>query len=110
MELSASLTSHLIELRRRLLWSFLAMAAGTLICYFFAESIYGFLVKPLADAMGENSSQRLIYTNLTEAFFTYLKVSFFAGVFLLLLFYSRKYGFLLPPASIKTKEGPSCHF
>jgi sec-independent protein translocase protein TatC len=31
--------------------------------------------------MGESSTQRLIYTGLTEAFFTYLKVAFFAGIF-----------------------------
>lgn len=76
------ITSHLIELRKRLLWSFVAMFAGTGICYVFVEPIYGFLVNPLAIAMGEGSSQRLIYTGLTEAFFTYLKVAFFAGIFL----------------------------
>ena len=31
--------------------------------------------------MGPNDTQRLIYTDLTEAFFTYLKVSIFAGGF-----------------------------
>lgn len=73
---------HLAELRQRLLWSIVAMAIGTGICYHFVTDIYGFLVKPLADAMGPQDSQRLIYTNLTEAFFTYLKVSLFAGCFL----------------------------
>lgn len=76
------LAGHLIELRRRLLWSFAAMLAGTLFCFFFVEEIYGFLVRPLASAMGEGSTNRLIYTGLTEAFFTYLKVAFFAGAFL----------------------------
>lgn len=79
---SQPLISHLIELRKRLMWSFAAMILGTILCYVYAEQIYGFLVQPLADAMGEDSSKRLIYTNLTEAFFTYLKVSFFAGMFL----------------------------
>ncbi|MCB9990879.1 MAG: twin-arginine translocase subunit TatC [Rhodospirillales bacterium] len=73
---------HLVELRRRLLLSFAAMLAGTAVCFFFVEPIYGFLVKPLAQAMGDGSTGRLIYTGLTEAFFTYLKVAFFAGVFL----------------------------
>lgn len=77
-----TLSAHLVELRKRLLWSFVAMVAGMGICYLFVEDIYGFLVQPLADAMGPEDSQRLIYTGLTEAFFTYLKVSFFAGVFL----------------------------
>lgn len=73
---------HLAELRTRLLWSIGAMIAGTGLCYLFVEDIYGLLVKPLADAMQPGDSQRLIYTNLTEAFFTYMKVSIFAGVFL----------------------------
>ncbi len=74
--------SHLIELRKRLLWVFGAMGLGTLICYIFVEPIYGFLVAPLAQVMDDHSTQRLIYTGLTEAFFTYIKVSFFAGIFL----------------------------
>jgi sec-independent protein translocase protein TatC len=77
-----SLNAHLIELRKRLLWALLAMVAGMGVCYLFVEQIYGFLVQPLAKAMGPEDSQRLIYTGLTEAFFTYLKVSFFAGMFL----------------------------
>jgi sec-independent protein translocase protein TatC len=69
-------------LRTRLLWAVGVMLVGTAICYIFNEKIYGFLVKPLADAMNPGDTNRLIYTNLTEAFFTYLKVSIFAGVFL----------------------------
>lgn len=77
-----SLAQHVTELRRRLLWAFAAMVVGTIICYLFVEDIYGFLVQPLADAMDEGTDRRLIYTGLAEAFFTYLKVAFFAGVFL----------------------------
>lgn len=76
------LAEHLVELRRRLLWSFVAMIAGTVLCYIYVKPIYGFLVEPLAKAMGPDSTNRLIYTGLTEAFFTYLKVAFFAGIFL----------------------------
>ena len=76
------LVEHLTDLRRCLLWSFLAMIAGTILCYIYVEPIYGFLVQPLADAMGPESTNRLIYTGLTEAFFTYIKVALFAGTFL----------------------------
>lgn len=76
------LTGHLVELRKRLMWVFIAMALGTGICFVFVEPLYGFLVQPLAQAMGDQSTNRLIYTGLTEAFFTYLKVAFFAGIFL----------------------------
>lgn len=75
------LFDHLAELRTRLLWSVLVMTAASIVAYVFVKDIYGFLVKPLADAMGPGDSQRLIYTNLTEAFFTYVKVSAFAGAF-----------------------------
>ena len=76
------LASHLIELRARLVWIVGAMILGTAISFVFVEDIYSFLVQPLADAQDGNDSQRLIYTGLTEAFFTYLKVAFFAGIFL----------------------------
>lgn len=76
------LNDHMLELRRRLLGAFAVMAAGMGICLYFSERIYGFLVRPLADAMGPESTQRLIYTSLTEAFMTYIKVGFFAGLFL----------------------------
>lgn len=70
---------HLVELRKRLIWVFLAMAVGTAISYIFKENIYGFLVQPLANIM---DGGRLITTGLAEGFFTYLKVSFFSGIFI----------------------------
>ena len=75
------LFSHLAELRTRLMWSMLVMLLASIVAYMFKKDIYGFLVQPLADAMGPNDSQRLIYTDLTEAFFTYIKVSLFTGCF-----------------------------
>ncbi len=76
------LLQHLTELRKRLLWSIVIMAAGMGVAYLFVDPIYGFLVKPLAHSMGPGDSHRMIYTSLTEAFFTSMKVSFFAGLFL----------------------------
>lgn len=72
----APLLDHLIELRRRLLWSFAALAAAFVVCLYFARPIFGFLVQPLLRA-GEG---RLIYTNIFEAFFVEIKVAFFAAL------------------------------
>jgi sec-independent protein translocase protein TatC len=69
------LMHHLLELRKRLIWTALVFAVTTTIAYYFSEPLYGFLTKPLASA----GSQRLIYTGLTEAFMTYLKIALFAG-------------------------------
>jgi sec-independent protein translocase protein TatC len=74
------LLDHLIELRNRLLWSVGAIMVGFLICYQFKVRIYGFLVHPLAVIFQGQTGRHLIYTGLTEAFFTYVKVSFWAGL------------------------------
>lgn len=78
----SSLLGHIVELRMRLLRVIVVMVLGTALSFVFVNEIYGFLVQPLADSMDENDTNRLIYTGLTEAFFTYMKVAFFAGIFL----------------------------
>jgi sec-independent protein translocase protein TatC len=78
------LLSHLVELRRRLMWSGAAFFIAFIFCYHFSTDIYSFLAKPLADILQSRSGQdrRLIYTALYEAFFTYLKVAMFGAAFL----------------------------
>lgn len=73
-------TGHLEELRHRLIVCFIAVAIGFAVCYGFKEWLFQILVAPLADVMGEGDS--LIFTGLPEAFFTYLKVAFLAGLML----------------------------
>jgi len=77
-----SFVSHFVELRKRLINSFIFLFIFFVICYFFSEYIYGFLVEPYAQAVKDDGSQRrLIFTALQETFLTYLKVSFFASFF-----------------------------
>ena len=77
------LLDHLIELRTRLMWSLGAFMIAFFVCYYFSGQIYLFLAQPLADVFQASGEQRrLIYTALTEAFFTYLKVAFFGAAFL----------------------------
>ena len=77
------LIEHLLELRTRLLYSFGALLLCFFVSYYFAPQIYGFLTRPLADILVEyQKDPRMIYTGLTEAFFTYIKVAFFAGAFI----------------------------
>jgi sec-independent protein translocase protein TatC len=78
---SQPLIEHLRELKKRLIYCLLAFFLATGISYYFAENIYGFLVQPLADAFPDLENRRLIYTSLTEAFLTYLKLAVFAGFF-----------------------------
>jgi sec-independent protein translocase protein TatC len=72
----APLLEHLIELRRRLLWSVAALAVAFGTCLYFAEPIFAFLVQPLLRA----GQGKIIYTDVFEAFFVNLKVAFFASL------------------------------
>jgi sec-independent protein translocase protein TatC len=76
----APLMEHLIELRKRLVWSMVAFAVCFLLCFAFAKPIYGFLTEPLAHALKGQPNAHLIYTALYETFFTYVKVGMFAGI------------------------------
>ena len=72
--------SHLEELRRRLIYSAIAVGAGFVLCYLFSEDLFRILVSPLKELLpGED---RLIFTNLPEMFFTYIKTAFIAGILL----------------------------
>ena len=74
------LLDHLIELRSRLISSIVALAIAFIIAYFFSERIYKALMWPLYIAYGDlASSRRMIFTAPQEAFFTYIRVSFWAG-------------------------------
>ena len=78
-----SFVSHFIELRSRLLNSLIFIFIVFIISYFFAEQIYNFLVEPYANAVKDDEiSRRLIFTALHETFITYIKVAFFAAIFL----------------------------
>jgi len=75
-----SLTEHLIELRKRLTNSLIAVGIGFLVCYYFKDWLFAILTKPLTDVLPKSSY--LIYTGLTQAFFTYMKISIFASLVL----------------------------
>ena len=78
-----SFTSHFIELRSRLIKSLLFIFVIFVISYTFAEHIYSFLVNPYAEAVKDDTtSRRLIFTALHETFITYLRVAFFAAIFI----------------------------
>ena len=80
------LLDHLIELRQRLLYAFIALFVAFLVCFFFAQQLFDFLAAPLADILLERDSDtrnpRLIFTDLTEVFFTHIKIAFFFGAFI----------------------------
>ncbi|KIE05077.1 Sec-independent protein translocase protein TatC [Candidatus Jidaibacter acanthamoeba] len=70
---------HFVELKTRLFLCVITFIFFALISYYFSEQIYGFLTKPLLEIYSPKAGRRLIFTNLTEAFFTYFKVACYSG-------------------------------
>ncbi|MGD9502557.1 MAG: twin-arginine translocase subunit TatC, partial [Methyloceanibacter sp.] len=78
----APLIEHLIELRRRLVWSLLAIFAAFLVCFWFAKPIYNHMLWPYRLAAGTDAPIEMIYTAPQEFFFTQVKLALFGAVFI----------------------------
>lgn len=91
------LLDHLIELRTRLLWSVGGLFVAFVFCFYFAQTIFDFLAQPLADILLRETGRRFIYTDLTEVFFTQVKVAFFGAMCLSFpVFASQIWAFVAP--------------
>ena len=72
---------HLEELRKRIVYSVIAIAVGFFACWGYAEHIYGVMQRPIMDALQRNGlSAKLVYVNPIEPFNLYLKVGCMAGL------------------------------
>ena len=71
----APLMEHLLELRTRLIYALIGFGICFVVCFYFAGTIFSFLVRPL-----HATTNHLIYTALTEVFFTYVKIGMFGGL------------------------------
>ncbi len=74
-----SFLEHLEELRKRIIWSALAVAGGFLICWWQAKPIFLFLQKPIIELLPKGTN--LAYTVLTEPFMLYVNIALIAGIF-----------------------------
>jgi len=73
------LTSHLEELRKRLVRILIAVGIAFLGCFAFKEEIFRIVAQPLISVLPPGT--HMVFTGLPEAFFTYIKVSLYAGIF-----------------------------
>lgn len=74
------LHEHLNELRERLIHSLLALVVGFAIAYYFIDSIFDIIAKPLKQVLPEGSN--IIFVAYSEGFFAYLKLAFVCGIFI----------------------------
>ena len=98
------LLDHLIELRKRLMWSILTFLIMFAPCWYFSREIYNFLAAPLAAALAGQSGRHFIYTDLTEAFFTNLRVAFWAAFCLAFPIIATQLWLFVAPGLYKTER------
>jgi len=74
---------HLEELRKRIVYSIVAVGIGCAASWGFHERIYDIMQRPIMDALHKNGlSEKLVFLNPTEPFNLYIKISALAGLFL----------------------------
>jgi sec-independent protein translocase protein TatC len=74
------LLEHLVELRRRLLYSVVGFVLAFIVCFYFAQDMFNFLAAPLAEHFQGEAGRRIIYTDLIEPFFTQVKLGAFGAL------------------------------
>ncbi|HJK87381.1 MAG TPA: twin-arginine translocase subunit TatC [Candidatus Megaira endosymbiont of Hartmannula sinica] len=79
-----SLTDHIKELKGRVITILLFFTIGFFIAYYFKEDFYSILLKPLEKT---GLIESMIYTDLTEAFSTYIKITSFAALLFTIPFF-----------------------
>ncbi len=74
---------HLEELRKRLVYSIVAVGVGFGVCWGYHEKIYAVMQKPIMEVLHKHHlPEHLGYLNPTDPFNLYLKISAMAGLFL----------------------------
>lgn len=93
----APLLEHLIELRKRLINSAIAIVVLMVICFLLAGNIFDILLNPYRSIYANPGDMELIYTAPQEFFFTQLNLAFFGAIFLGFPYIATQiYGFVAP--------------
>lgn len=102
---SLTLLQHFLEFKKRIIFSLVFFVVSFCVCYVFSDKIYHFLLQPFIDVSQGNENRKLIYTSPTEAFTTYLKLSFTSALFFSFsIFMAELYLFLSPALYKKEKK------
>ena len=101
-EVSMNFLDHLKELRQKLIYSIIFFILSFVICFYFSQTIFEFLAKPLTSILKDGNG--LIYTALQEAFLTNVKVAFFTAAFISFPFLSFQIWSFIAPGLLKKEK------
>ena len=99
---SMNFLDHLKELRQKLIYSIIFFIFSFIISFYFSQSIFEFLAKPLTSILQDGNG--LIYTALQEAFLTNVKVAFFTAAFISFPFLSFQIWSFISPGLLKKEK------
>ena len=99
---SMNFFDHIKELRQKLMYSIIFFLITFVISFYFSQSIFEFLAKPLTSILPDGNG--LIYTALQEAFLTNVKVAFFTAAFISFPFLSIQIWSFVAPGLLKKEK------
>ncbi len=99
-----SFFEHLAELRTRLLYSIGYLVLGFVVAYFFHKEIFHIVALPLLELAPKQYKNIFAFHHLSEPFFTYLRLSFYAGIFLASPFILHQVWLFISPALYKEEK------
>lgn len=98
-----TLREHFAELKRRFLSIMSLFICSFIVCYYFSEEIYSFILQPLAKATSEHE-RKMIYTGMSEAFLTYMKLSFWSAFLIIIPIISFHIYKFIAPGLLKSEK------
>lgn len=99
-----TLFEHLAELRKRMIYCLVAVGVGFGVSWTWAEEIFAFILVPLQKAAPTKEMAQIHYKDLIEPFFTLVKTSFVAAIFLAIPFILYQLWQFIAPALYKEEK------
>ena len=97
-----SFAQHFGELKSRIVKILAVFAVSFIVAYIFKEHLFNILAQPLLNIFEDN--QHFIFTHLAEAFFVYLKLAFWAALFITIPFALIQVYLFIAPGLYKTEK------
>lgn len=77
-----SLGEHLVELRRRIMFAFIAIALALVAGWFLSDTVWSFLRAPIRELEGQGREAIIAYGDITSGFDTKMQISLFIAILL----------------------------
>lgn len=98
-----SFLDHLDELRRRIIYSLIAVGVGFGVAFFWLDNIFTFIFKPMQAVLP--AGQKMIYTEPGEQFFLMFKIGLMAGLIIASpIVFSQIWRFIAPGLYVHEKK------